>query len=73
MVRNGEHKCSNKMVLVDEKTIGEDENAKKCNSFKLVAESPRFSRLQSNLAPVHEEVSFLVFRVDKSNPLHLIY
>ncbi|KAI5669123.1 hypothetical protein M9H77_18976 [Catharanthus roseus] len=57
MVRNGDHKCSNKIVaVVDEKTIGEDENSKKSNSFKLSAESPRVARAHSHLAPVHEEV-----------------
>lgn len=55
MVRNGEHKCSHKIVsVVDEKTIGEDEHAKRSNSFKLAAESPRFPRVHSQLAPVHE-------------------
>lgn len=55
MVRNGEHKCSHKIVsVVDEKTIGEDENARKSNSFKMVAESPRFPRVHSNLPPLHE-------------------
>ena len=66
MVRNGEHKCSNKIVaVVDEKTIGEDENAKKSNSFKLIAESPRVPRVHSHLAPVHEEVSSFGFRGEK--------
>lgn len=55
MVRNGEHKCCHKIIsVVDEKTIGEDENARKSNSFKLVAESLRFPCVHSNLPPVQE-------------------
>ncbi|XP_027105720.2 phosphatidylinositol/phosphatidylcholine transfer protein SFH3 isoform X1 [Coffea arabica] len=59
MVRNGEHKCSNKIIIpnVDEKTISEDENAnsKKNHSFKL--ESPRVQRTRSQLSAVQEEVA----------------
>lgn len=73
MVRNGDHKCSNKIVaVVDEKTIGEDENSKKSNSFKLSAESPRVARAHSHLAPVHEEVSPVGF-VDEYHLLLITY
>ncbi|KAL3515142.1 hypothetical protein ACH5RR_022044 [Cinchona calisaya] len=58
MVRNGEHKCSNKVIIpnVDEKTILEDETAndKKNYSFKL--ESPKVPRTRSQLSTVQEEV-----------------
>ncbi|KAL6494813.1 hypothetical protein OROGR_031613 [Orobanche gracilis] len=64
MVRNGEHKCSNKMVIssMDEKTISEDENAisKRTNSFDLKSDSMRNSRdviAHSQLSPVREEVT----------------
>ncbi|GER42272.1 SEC14-like 3 [Striga asiatica] len=68
MVRNGEHKCSNKMVIssVDEKMITEDEivvplsASKRNNSFDLKSNSKRaFSRdftTQTHLSPVPEEV-----------------
>ncbi|CAA0827664.1 Phosphatidylinositol/phosphatidylcholine transfer protein SFH3 [Striga hermonthica] len=63
MVRNGEHKCSNKMVIssMDEKMISEDENVpKRNNSFDLKSDSKRaFSRdftAQTHLSPVPEEV-----------------
>ncbi|KAG8364341.1 hypothetical protein BUALT_Bualt19G0118800 [Buddleja alternifolia] len=37
MVHNGDHRCSNKIVIssVDEKTISQDVNARKNNSFRL--------------------------------------
>ncbi|KAI3446138.1 hypothetical protein Pfo_002803 [Paulownia fortunei] len=64
MVRNGEHKCSNKIVIssVDEKTISEDENAicKRNNSFDPISNSPRCTRdyiAHPQLSPVHEEVT----------------
>ncbi|KAL2460121.1 Phosphatidylinositol/phosphatidylcholine transfer protein SFH10 [Abeliophyllum distichum] len=60
MVRNGEHKCSNKVLIssADEKTIYQDENAKnvkKNSSFNLGTDSPKVSR--AHLSPVHEEVT----------------
>ncbi|KAK6136731.1 hypothetical protein DH2020_029559 [Rehmannia glutinosa] len=64
MVRNGEHKCSNKVVIssLDEKTISEDENSvsKRNNSFDLKSESKRLTKdyvAHSQLSPVREEVS----------------
>ncbi|KAL3614050.1 hypothetical protein CASFOL_042124 [Castilleja foliolosa] len=68
MVRNGEHKCSNKMVISsgDEKTISEDENvisiSKRNNSFDLKSNSRGSRDFKNNnsqialLSPVHEEV-----------------
>ncbi|CAI9104557.1 OLC1v1003256C1 [Oldenlandia corymbosa var. corymbosa] len=56
MVRNGEHKCSQKIVIpCDEKTISEDDSAttKKNNSFK--SDSPRVQKTQQ-LSTVQEEV-----------------
>ncbi|PIN15175.1 hypothetical protein CDL12_12187 [Handroanthus impetiginosus] len=68
MVRNGAHKCSNKISAsdVDEKTISEDENAisksvsvKKNNSFNAMCDSPRRPRDYNahQLSPVEEEVA----------------
>jgi len=59
MVRNGAHKCGNKIISMEEKMISEDENVKK-NSFKLRTDSLRGSR--ENIArprpsSVHEEVT----------------
>ncbi|XP_073313862.1 phosphatidylinositol/phosphatidylcholine transfer protein SFH3-like [Primulina huaijiensis] len=66
MVRNGEHKCSNKIVIpaVEEKTISEDENAtsqnvKKNNFVSSTVESPRGTKdyaAHTQLSPVHEDV-----------------
>ncbi|KAL7156616.1 hypothetical protein ABFS83_02G021100 [Erythranthe nasuta] len=64
MVRNGEHKCSNKMVIssVDEKTISEDETTvtksmKKTNSFDPMSTGNREYITHPQLSPVHEEVT----------------
>ncbi|KAL3621262.1 hypothetical protein CASFOL_036174 [Castilleja foliolosa] len=82
MVRNGEHKCSNKMVISsgDEKTISEDENAisisisKRNNSFDLKSASRRGSRdFKKNnsqialLSPVHEESNNALQVIKSSN------
>ncbi|KAG8368210.1 hypothetical protein BUALT_Bualt15G0021500 [Buddleja alternifolia] len=66
MVRNGEHKCSNKTVIesMEEKTISEDENAnlknvKKNPSFNSMNDPSRGSRdytAHPQLSPVREEV-----------------
>ncbi|KAK4477123.1 hypothetical protein RD792_016333 [Penstemon davidsonii] len=63
MVRNGDHKCSNKVVIqsVDEKTISEDENAvfknvKKNSSFNST-DSPRGHIAHPQLPPVCEELN----------------
>lgn len=54
MVRNGEHKCSNRIFIpsVDEKTISEDANANPNVQRDYVA--------HTHLSPVHEEVSYFV-------------
>ncbi|KAL8542996.1 hypothetical protein ACS0TY_003762 [Phlomoides rotata] len=61
MVRNGEHKCSNRIALpsTDEKTISEDDSPvpKKNVSFKSRSESPKSTTdpfPPSQLSPVHE-------------------
>ncbi|KAI7728433.1 hypothetical protein M8C21_027646 [Ambrosia artemisiifolia] len=53
MVRNGEHKCSSRSGIADERTISEDQSA-----HKVDAESSGMQKEQtkhSQLAPVHEE------------------
>ncbi|KAM0028875.1 putative CRAL-TRIO lipid binding domain, CRAL/TRIO domain, CRAL/TRIO domain superfamily [Helianthus debilis subsp. tardiflorus] len=53
MVRNGEHKCSSRSDIADERTISEDQSAHKAD-----AESSGMQKEQikhSQLAPVHEE------------------
>ncbi|GER50346.1 Sec14p-like phosphatidylinositol transfer family protein [Striga asiatica] len=61
MVRNGEHKCSNKMVIlcVDENAISEDESfvSKRKNSFDLKGDSKRGLTAHTHLSPVREEVT----------------
>ncbi|XP_073269426.1 phosphatidylinositol/phosphatidylcholine transfer protein SFH3-like [Primulina huaijiensis] len=63
MVRNGEHKCSNKISAnVDEKTISEDDcalskNVKKNHSFNSMTNSPRDYFAHPQLSPVREEVT----------------
>lgn len=74
MVRNGEHKCSNKFVIptVDEKTIPEDEStyAKSANkniSFNMRTEASKV-RVHSHLNPLNEEMNKNFDRVTKISP-----
>ncbi|KVI01993.1 CRAL-TRIO domain-containing protein, partial [Cynara cardunculus var. scolymus] len=56
MVRNGEHKCSARTNIPDEKTISEDQSANKADD-----EPPGMQREQikhPQLPPVHEEVNY---------------
>ncbi|XP_049352223.1 phosphatidylinositol/phosphatidylcholine transfer protein SFH12-like [Solanum verrucosum] len=67
MVRNGEHKCSHKIVIsIDEKTIPEDDNAntKKSTSFRKETDSSKVQRDNGQLSPVCEEFDIPI--VDKA-------
>uniref|UniRef100_A0A0V0IK88 Putative phosphatidylinositol/phosphatidylcholine transfer protein SFH3-like n=1 Tax=Solanum chacoense TaxID=4108 RepID=A0A0V0IK88_SOLCH len=67
MVRNGEHKCSHKIVIsIDEKTIPEDDNAntKKSTSFRKETDSSKVQRDNGQLSPVREEFDIPI--VDKA-------
>lgn len=72
MVRDGEHKCSQKIVIsIDEKTIPEDDNAnaknvKKSVSFKKETDSSKVQRdnVAHHLSPVREEFDIPI--VDKA-------
>lgn len=73
MVRNGEHKCSHKIVIsMDEKTIPEDnnvnaKNVKKNTSFKKETDSSKVQRdnvAHGQLTPVREEFDIPI--VDKA-------
>ncbi|KAG5624961.1 hypothetical protein H5410_010179 [Solanum commersonii] len=67
MVRNGEHKCSHKIVIsIDEKTIPEDDNAntKKSTSFRKETDSSKVQRDNGQLSPVREDFDIPI--VDKA-------
>ncbi|KAK1431151.1 hypothetical protein QVD17_14425 [Tagetes erecta] len=60
MVRNGEHKCSSRSEIPDERTISEDQSPHKADVGSSGMEKEAIK--QSQLAPVHEE------ETKKSNP-----
>ncbi|KAK9050205.1 hypothetical protein SSX86_030824 [Deinandra increscens subsp. villosa] len=62
MVRNGEHKCSSRSDISDEKTISEDQSA----AHKADVESSGTQKEHIKLAPVHEEETQAP--TSKSNP-----